>query len=326
MTDNATLVSVAPELAPTALPSFDSREFRRALGSFPTGVAIITTRDADGEPSGLTCNSFSSVSLEPPLVLWSLRKASKSIEMFRAAKSFAINVLAEDQDHLSQRFATSSIAKKFEGVAWSTGYEELPLIDQCVARFQCDMFAQHDAGDHIVVIGKVEKFEVVREEDPLVFYKGAYMMLTQSLRDLAQKGRISHRALAQARRVIYGTLLQLACENGEPADFDAIEENLRLMDAHIAAGNMSERMIAAIKFFDLISSAARNDVMTLIAQSLNTLLQHTVKAQVATDQANPVYVPVLDPIRWEILAAMRARDVESAIAAMNLYIERATDH
>ncbi|MDO8771467.1 MAG: flavin reductase [Burkholderiaceae bacterium] len=309
-------------LAPAA--AFDSKEFRRALGSFPTGVAIITSRETDGEPAGLTCNSFSSVSLEPPIVLWSLRKASKSIDIFKAAKSFAINVLAEDQDHLSQRFATSSIAKKFDGVAWSIGYDNLPLIDQCVARFECRTLAQHDAGDHIVFMGQVEKFEIVREEDSLVFYKGAYMMLTQSLRNLAQKGRISHGALAQARRMVYGTLLQLACQNGETADFDAIEKNLQAMDGYIATGHMRERGAAAIRFFDLISHAARNDVMTLIAESLNNLLEHTVKVQTETGKAASGYVPGLDPIRWDILAALRARDVSAATAAMNLYVECAT--
>jgi flavin reductase (DIM6/NTAB) family NADH-FMN oxidoreductase RutF len=320
MTDTTTLTRAESEPAQT----FDSKEFRRALGCFPTGVAIISSREPNGEPTGLTCNSFSSVSLEPPLVLWSLRKASKSIEIYKAAKSFAINVLAEDQDHLSQRFATSSIAKKFDGVAWRIGYDDLPLIDNCVARFECSMFAQHDAGDHIVFMGKVEHFEVVREQDPLVFYKGAYMMLTQSLRELAQKGRISHGALAQSRRMIYGTLLQLACENGEISDFDAIEANLKAMDAHIAAGQLPARAGEALRFFDLISKAARNDVMTLVAESLNTMLEHTVKVQTETSQAAPGYVPALDSIRWDILTALRQRDVAAVTAAMNRYVECAT--
>jgi len=306
--------------------AFDAKEFRRALGSFPTGVAIITARGADGAPAGLTCNSFSSVSLEPPLVLWSLRKASKSLSLFQAARSFAINVLAQDQDHLSQRFATSAIAQKFEGVAWTPGYDDIPLIDECVAQFECSLFAQHDAGDHIVFIGRVENFALVREEDPLVFYKGAYMMLTQSLRALAQKGRVSHRALAQARHMVYGTLLQLACENGQDADFDAIEENLQAMQAHVARGDMQARGIAAIRFFELISQAARNDVMTLIAESLNTLLEHTVKVEKEAGQAVAGYVPGLDPIRREILAALRARNVPAATAAMGAYVELASSH
>ncbi|VTU26172.1 FMN reductase (NADH) NtaB [Variovorax sp. PBL-H6] len=306
--------------------AFDPKEFRRALGSFPTGVAIITTRDGEGAPSGLTCNSFSSVSLEPPLVLWSLRKASKSIDTFRAAQSFVINVLAEDQDELSSRFATSSIIQKFEGVAWSTGYRDMPLIDDCVARFECSVFAQHDAGDHVVFIGKVEKFEVVREEDPLVFYKGAYMMLQQSMRELASKGRISHQALADSRRMVYVALLRLACENAQPADFDAIEANLRQMDAQIMARDMPGRMKSAIRFFELISAAAHNEVMSLVARSLNTLLLHTVKAQAATRAAQDVYVPALDPIRWEILSALRARDEAAAVAAVAQYVQRATLH
>ena len=106
-----------------------------------------------------------------------MRKASKSIEIFRETQSFAINVLAEDQDHLSQRFATTSIENKFESVAWTSGHLGLPLIEHCVARFQCTTFSKHDAGDHIIFIGKVEHFEVVHESSSLVFYKGGYVKL-----------------------------------------------------------------------------------------------------------------------------------------------------
>jgi flavin reductase (DIM6/NTAB) family NADH-FMN oxidoreductase RutF len=179
---------MAPSLATKAeqssdwaeIPTFDLQAYRQAMGSFPTGVAIITTRDAAGEPVGITCNSFSSVSLDPPLVLWCMRKASKSIDVFKATQSFAISVLAEDQDHLSQRFATSSIEKKFESVGWMSGYSDLPLINDCVARFQCSVYQQHDAGDHIMFIGRVEQFDMVREEDSLVFYRGAYASLVKS--------------------------------------------------------------------------------------------------------------------------------------------------
>lgn len=319
-----TATATALLLEQNALPVFDVNGFRRALGSFPTGVAIMTTRDGDGEPAGLTCNSFSSVSLEPPLVLWSMRKASKSIDTFRTAKTFAINVLAEDQDHLSQRFATSSIKNKFENIAWSTGYSELPLIDDCVARFHCNMHAQHDAGDHIIFIGEVVQYEVVREDDSLVFYKGAYMMLTQSLRAMAQKGTITHDELAQSRLLIYGMLLKQACQNGEESDFIAIEKNLKEMDEMVAAGNMVGRMAAAIGFFDLISRAARNEVMSLIAKSLNTMLQHTVKARVEKIDAKGVYVPELDSIRWKILVALRSRNVEAAVNEMDQYIHYAS--
>src|SRR5690606_13435822 len=151
------------------------------------------------QPVGLTCNSFSSVSLDPPLVLWSLRTSSKSLAAFRASSSFAINVLAEDQSKLSSRFASSSVADKFEGIAHSEGFRGVPLIDDCLARFHCSTFSEHEAGDHIIFIGRVERFEHGREEDPLVFYKGAYMILTQSLRELAAQGRVSKPALIEAR-------------------------------------------------------------------------------------------------------------------------------
>ncbi len=176
----ATPTTAEQNRASTPTETFDTKEYRRAMGVLPTGVAIITTRDNAAEPVGLTCNSFTSVSLEPPLVLWSMRKASKSIEIFRETQSFAINVLAQDQDHLSHRFATSSIEKKFESVAWTSGYLDLPLIDHCMAQFQCTIFSKHDAGDHIIFIGKVERFEAVRESSSLVFYKGTYMMLAQA--------------------------------------------------------------------------------------------------------------------------------------------------
>ena len=157
--------------------SFDPRAFRRALGCFPTGVAIITTRDAQGRPVGLTCNSFSSVSLDPPLVLWSLRTESRLMEAFRGNLAFAINVLAEDQGALSARFANSAIEHKFEGVAHSWGHGGAPLINGAVARFHCSQYALQEAGDHVVFIGRVERFEQPRPEGALVYYKGAYAML-----------------------------------------------------------------------------------------------------------------------------------------------------
>lgn len=307
-------------ISETAGPVFDSREFRRALGCFPTGVAIITTRDAQGQPVGLTCNSFSSVSLDPPLVLWSLRTASKSLPAFRDNPSFAINVLADDQGDLSARFASSSIADKFEGVAHSEGYASVPLIDACVARFQCSVFAQHDAGDHVIFIGKVERFENEREEDPLVFYKGGYMMLAQSLRELSAKGRISPAELSQARAEIYAVLLRLGCANARAEDLDAIEANLARMDDYLATGDMAGRAYAALEFFRLITAAAHNDVLLIVAQSLNTLMHHAVTAKAAAVPWPALHQPELTPIRRRILDGLRARDAQAAVAALDDYV------
>jgi flavin reductase (DIM6/NTAB) family NADH-FMN oxidoreductase RutF len=159
--------------------SVDTTQLRRLLGCFPTGVAVITTRDDDGHPVGLTCNSFSSVSLEPPLVLFSLRKASSLLNAFRNAPSFAINLLSQRQDSLSGRFASSKIVDKFDGVNWCPGALNLPMIDDCLARFECTPFACHEAGDYWVFIGEVKHMNSGSPDQALVYYKGNYMMLAQ---------------------------------------------------------------------------------------------------------------------------------------------------
>jgi flavin reductase (DIM6/NTAB) family NADH-FMN oxidoreductase RutF len=308
------------QVRPTA-GAFDAKEFRRALGTFPTGVAIITTRGPDGQPIGLTCNSFSSVSLDPPLVLWSLRSSSKSLAAFRAASCFAINVLAEDQGKLSARFASSAIADKFEGVAHCEGFRGVPLIDDCLARFHCSTFSEHEAGDHVVFIGRVEQFDHGRQEDPLVFYKGAYMMLAQSLRELAAQGRVPTDALVEARAGLYGLLVRMACEKGSEEDFQALEQHLAAMDALTARGDMAARALAALEFFRLITRAAHNDVLAMVAQTLATLMHHAVTARAQTLPWNAMHQPELTPLRRGIVASLRARDAAGASAAMRRYFE-----
>ncbi len=308
-----------PDAHHTGTPPFDAAGFRRALGTFPTGVAIITTRGPDGKPVGLTCNSFSSVSLDPPLVLWSLRNASKSMEAFRSGSGFAINVLAEDQSKLSARFASGAIADKFEGVGHSEGFGGMPLIDDCVARFHCTTFAQHEAGDHVIFIGKVERFEHGREQDPLVFYKGAYMMLAQSLRDLASQGKLPLKSLIEARAGVYELLLQLACERGEEADFDAMDQHLAEMDAKTERGDMAARALAALDYFALITRAAHNDVLALVANTLGTLMHHTVTAQADVMPYASMHQPELTPLRRQMVARLRARDPGGAVATMREY-------
>src|SRR6516225_8112685 len=156
--------------------AIEPKLFRQLLGCFPTGVAIVTTNTADGRPAGLTCNSFSSVSLEPPLVLFSLRKASSLLPTFVEAGTFAINILSQSQDVLSGRFASSKITDKFEGVAWRRGPLGTPLIDDCLASFECTVHARHEAGDHEIFIGEVRHMAPGSPDHALVFYKGAYMM------------------------------------------------------------------------------------------------------------------------------------------------------
>ena len=299
----------------------NTTSFRHALGCFPTGVAVITTRDAQGQPVGLTCNSFSSVSLEPPLVLWSLRNNSKSIDIFRQTGEFTINVLSHRQDALSGRFASSSktMAEKFDGVAHRSGWDGTPVLEECIANFQCSVFAQHDAGDHVVFIGKVEAFEQSSEEDALVFYKGAYMMLAQSLRALALKGRASEAELLQARAAVHVSLVRLACEAAVAADFAAIEANLLVLDRYAEEGDMVRRAHAAITFFKQLTAAAHNEMLAVVAQSLTTMLEYTVSDQVERSQAHAIYLPGLTPLRWQVLESLKARNADGAAAAMSQY-------
>ena len=160
-----------------AAEKFDRRGFRRALGQFATGVAIVSARGRDARPVGLTVNSFSSVSLDPPLVLWSLAKHSPSYADFAAATHFAINVLAADQHHLSRKFSTP-ISDKFAGVDCTDGPAGCPLLNGATAHFICRRVREFDGGDHVIFLGEVEDYEW-REGEPLIFHSGRYHVKTR---------------------------------------------------------------------------------------------------------------------------------------------------
>jgi 3-hydroxy-9,10-secoandrosta-1,3,5(10)-triene-9,17-dione monooxygenase reductase component len=157
----------------TAVPSaFDPREFRDALGNFVTGVTIVTTRDAAGADVGLTANSFNSVSLDPPLVLWSLALSSSSLPAFRQAPWWAVHILAAGQESLSARFAKRGI-DKFASLPLSRGPGEIPLLDGCTARFICRTAYEHEGGDHAIFVGEVHEFDRAGHS-PLVYHQGRY--------------------------------------------------------------------------------------------------------------------------------------------------------
>lgn len=153
----------------------DKRAFRQALGTFATGVTIITARDAQGRPVGLTANSFNSVSLDPPLVLWSLSLQSKNLPVFRQAANWAVHILAADQEDMSNRFASAG-ADKFSGLEIHDGLEGAPLIEGCAARFGCEATFEYEGGDHAIFVGKVVDFSM-RDVQPLVFHGGQYSRL-----------------------------------------------------------------------------------------------------------------------------------------------------
>ena len=157
-------------------PDFDPRDFRNALGQFATGVTIVTTRTSAGEPIGLTANSFSSVSLSPPLVLWSLSLRSPNLPNFLQATHFAINVLARDQIALSQRFS-KPIPNKFEGITCIDSANGMPLLEGTAAHFECRTEARHYSGDHVIFIGHVLHYSHA-DRDALGYHRGRYISTT----------------------------------------------------------------------------------------------------------------------------------------------------
>ena len=159
------------------MTDFKSQEFRHALGAFTTGVTIVTTCDADGEPVGVTANSFNSVSLDPPLVLWSIAKTARSLPAFAHSGHWTVHVLSAEQEALSDRFARRG-EDKFSGLATETGVNGCPLLTGCAARFQCRTSFEYDGGDHLILVGEVVRFD--REDKaPLVFHGGRYALATR---------------------------------------------------------------------------------------------------------------------------------------------------
>jgi len=157
--------------------STDVRRLRDALGAYPTGVTVVTTRGPDGRAVGLTVNSFASLSLDPPLLLWSLANRSPNRRAFRAASHFAINVLAADQMALARRFANPALADKFDGVAWQPAdAHEVPLLAGALASFVCECRDAIEAGDHTLFIGRVEQ-HTHADGEPLVFHGGHFAAL-----------------------------------------------------------------------------------------------------------------------------------------------------
>ena len=156
-----------------AEPAFSLREFRNALGLFPTGVTLITAMDPDGEPLGITVSSFNSVSLEPPLVLFSVAYTSTSLEALRAADAFAVNVLRRSQTDISNRFARTE-TKSWDKIAYRPGLTGSPLLGGAVVSFECRPYATHEGGDHLIFLGEVVSFRTSGAAEPLEFYSGSY--------------------------------------------------------------------------------------------------------------------------------------------------------
>ena len=155
---------------------FDSQDLRKGLGCFATGVTIVSTVGPRGEPVGLTVNSFSSVSLEPPLVLFSLGRHAQSLKAFLSTHEFAVNVLRDSQQGRSDRFAKKD-PDKWSGVEFETWESGCPILPGCLANFDCQIRYTHHGGDHVIFVGEVKRMACDPIGKPLLYYQGQYVGL-----------------------------------------------------------------------------------------------------------------------------------------------------
>jgi flavin reductase (DIM6/NTAB) family NADH-FMN oxidoreductase RutF len=154
--------------------AIEPREFRNALGCFATGVTVITTVDRSGAPVGITVNSFTSLSLDPPMVLFCLDRKAMSFDAFRQNRHFVVNMLREDQQAVSAQFARSNI-DKWNGVKFEMGENGCPILAGCIANLQCDVDSVYEGGDHVIVVGRATDIAYQAEPcRPLLYYRGRY--------------------------------------------------------------------------------------------------------------------------------------------------------
>ncbi len=158
------------------MTSFDQRDFRNALGTFATGITVITTTHNHAEPVGITVNSFASVSLDPPLVLWCLDNDAYFHDIFANCSHFAVHVLHQDQEAVSQIFSTKN-SSKFNSLDWEMGEFGSPILKDCASHFECEMERQCDGGDHVILLGRVTAFKTHKDKPPLIYHAGEYQVL-----------------------------------------------------------------------------------------------------------------------------------------------------
>ena len=222
---------------------------------------------------------------------------------------------------MSGRFASSRIVDKFEGVAWRAGALGMPIIDACLASFECRAYACHEAGDHHVFIGRVEQMGSGPADQALVFYKGAYMMLAESFRAMVVDGRVGQHDIDEAYRTLYGTLLRLACERASEVELDAIEAAVDAIERHHATESLAQRIESASRFFAAIAAAGHNEALGLMAQTMTSILRERMTHVLPTRSR-----PDLFPLRRDIVRCLRRREADGSVAALDrLIVQLRTD-
>lgn len=162
-----------------AHPPLDGRALRHALGQFATGVAIVTAFDADQQPLGITISSFNSVSLEPPLILFSVHRDATRLRALAECRGFVVNVLSRHQTELSNRFARAA-DNRWDDLRYEVGHVGAPCLAGVLTRFECTPYAQHDGGDHVIIVGRIVAMADPVMEAPLVFFRGKYHDIVQA--------------------------------------------------------------------------------------------------------------------------------------------------
>jgi 4-hydroxyphenylacetate 3-hydroxylase, reductase component len=245
-------------------PALDQRAFRRTLGQFATGVTVITTKLGE-DLFAITANSFSSVSLSPPMVLWSLRKESRSLAAFQQSDRFAINILAADQIELSSHFSRAA-TDKFASCVWQEGIGGVPLLDDVAAQFECRRAAQYDGGDHVIFLGHVEYFRCF-DRAALLFAQGRYAL---ALDHPGTPTELRPQVIAHPRNDFFLPLLvrsyaYLSGAFGEHHDAEGVDTNQSRVLAFLATcPGASTEAIAHVTF--LGEAAVDDAIANLIAK------------------------------------------------------------
>ena len=234
------------------MSEWDSRSFRRALGNFATGVIVVTAQDGDGNKVGMTANSFTSVSLDPPLILWCIDKRANSYSVFHQVKHFAVNVLAADQIEISNNFARPK-EDRFSGIHYKEGIGRSLLIDDVSAQFECELIEEIDSGDHIILLGKVLSFQDFGRS-PLLYHQGAYsaLMPHPSLRKKAEEAPLvlTEELQTKLSSNIYYLLLQALRSYQEEYYPKQLASGLRSSEARILlviAANLAKNKNQMVK-------------------------------------------------------------------------------